>query len=478
MLVIVICLLAILLFVITFLLLKVIPKVQAAIDEAYTGVSVLFNNTLSDDEKESAIQSAGLELFKLGVEILWRISACLAAATIPIYLIDKASYVPANSVITFMLRWDFILITTVIFICIGMLVSRYNMKSYPRSDYSSIDQITHKLAFSGPAIQLTAADIEDHLFASQVRKIEDKPAIFITSLPRAGTTILLTSLYQIPSMASHLYRDMPFVMAPLLWSRVSSMFGKGADLIERAHGDGISICHDSPEAFEEVIWRTFWPNKYHQMTIDLWNSEDSLPEAKEFFMQHFRKIVALRTNGTGRYISKNNNNIARLELLPLMFPGSQTIVPLREPAEHAASLLRQHKNFLQQQAADPFIERYMRDIGHFDFGTLHTPIAFPSFDISANLPENADYWLDYWIAAYEVVLERVNYLHIIAHEKLEKEPEKVLHKLCERIDIDPAGVNLAKYCHPIKKKADKRIFKKRKLAKATEIFNNLVKHQI
>ena len=29
--------------------------------------------------------------------------------------------------------------------------------------------------------------------------------------------------------------------------------------IERAHGDGMTIGYDSHEAFEEVLWRAFWP---------------------------------------------------------------------------------------------------------------------------------------------------------------------------------------------------------------------------
>ena len=43
-----------------------------------------------------------------------------------------------------------------------------------------------------------------------------------------------------------------------------------------------------------------------------------------------------------------------------MFPDCRIIVPLRDPAAHAASLLRQHKNFLTRHAEDTFTRRYMR----------------------------------------------------------------------------------------------------------------------
>jgi hypothetical protein len=471
-------LLAVFGFIFALVYLNVVPVSQEAIARTREGVFAMLDNTLSEEEKETAVQSAGLALLKASFEILWRVTACLVTAAAPIYLIDYAGFVPADAVSTLMLRWDYILGTTIVLGGIGRAFAQSRKKDLPQSAYSGTDQITHKLAFSGPGIQLTAADIEDRLFANQIREIEDQPPIFITSLPRAGTTILLTALNDIPSTATHLYRDMPFVMAPLLWSRMSSMFVKQGELTERAHGDGIKIGYDSPEAFEEVIWRAFWSNKYHDESIELWHVEDEIPDARDFFIKHFRKIVALRTNGVGQYISKNNSNIARLDLLPVMFPGSHIVVPLREPAEHATSLLRQHKNFLKQHAADPFIKRYMHDIGHLEFGTLHTPFSFASFHPIVGSPEEADYWLNYWIAGYEMVLEQANLLHFVSQENLGKYPEAVMRGLCERINIDPVGVDLAKHFRPIRKKAESGLFDARKMAKATEIYHILLKYQV
>jgi hypothetical protein len=465
-------------FILAFVYLNVVPVSKQAFTRTQKGLFAMLDNTLPEEEKETAVQSAGLSLLKLSFEILWRVTVCLLAATAPIYLLDYIGFVPADAVTTLMLRWDYILGTTLVLGGIGWSFAQSRKKILPQSAYSTTDQITHKIAFSGPGIQLTAADIEDRLFANQIREIEEQPPIFITSLPRAGTTILLTALNDIPSTATHLYRDMPFVMAPLLWSRMSSLFVKQGEMAERAHGDGIKIGYDSPEAFEEIIWRAFWPNKYHDDSIELWNEEDGRPDAREFFTKHFRKIVALCTSGAGRYISKNNNNIARLDLLPEMFPGSQIVVPLREPAEHAASLLRQHKNFLKQHVADPFIQRYMHDVGHLEFGTLHTPFSFASFDPTTGSTEKEDYWLDYWIAGYKMVLERADRLHFVSHENLGKHPKRVMHGLCERINIDPAGVDLARHLRPIRKKAENGLFDTKQLAKATEIYHTLLKYHI
>ena len=215
---------------------------------------------------------------------------------------------------------DYIIGTTLILCTAVWLVGRYRGRNRPRSAYSGIDQMTHRLAFAGPGVQLTAADLEDRLFAKSIRETRTEPPIFITSLPRAGTTILLEALNVLPSVATHLYRDMPFVMAPMLWSRLSGMFRKSSQLTERAHGDGIFVGYDSPEAFEEIIWRAFWPEKFHDHAIDLWSRNDINAEAFTFLDRHFRKIVLLRSNGIGRYVSKNNNNIARLDFIAKSVP--------------------------------------------------------------------------------------------------------------------------------------------------------------
>ena len=120
-----------------------------------------------------------------------------------------------------------------------------------------LDRLLHQIAFAAPSIQLTATDIEKKFHSSVYDTVGATRPIFITSLPRAGTTILLEVLSRFPSLATHTYRGMPFLMAPVLWSRLSGAFRKGGELGERAHGDGMKIGYDSPEAFEEILWPEF-----------------------------------------------------------------------------------------------------------------------------------------------------------------------------------------------------------------------------
>ncbi|MCA8882251.1 MAG: sulfotransferase [Rhodobacteraceae bacterium] len=311
------------------------------------------------------------------------------------------------------------------------------------NDYSRFDRLVHRIAFASPGVQLAASEIEDTLFKKDVDGIRSGAPIFITSLPRAGTTILLTALNSTPELATHLYRDMPFVLAPMLWARISGGFRKQATLHERAHGDGIEIGFDSPEAFEEIIWRAFWPEKYHEDGIALWQAGDATTEARDFLIRHFRKIVALRcASGSGRYLSKNNGNIARLDVIPRLFPDARILVPVREPLAHAASLHRQHLNFLKIHGEDPFTLRYMRDIGHYEFGALHRPIRFDGFDalLEGGLtPADLDYWLAYWIAAFEHVAQRRDKVTLLHYEGICSQGPSAGSDLCALLDLDMAS---------------------------------------
>ncbi len=309
------------------------------------------------------------------------------------------------------------------------------------SDYSGLDRFLHKLAFSGSVVQKVVGDLDDSMFAKSGANVEAARPIFVTSLPRAGTTILLTALASLPQLASHTYRDMPFVMAPVLWSKLSGKFQKGSDMKERAHGDGIEVGYDSPEAFEEILWRAFWPDKFTDTGIGLWTEADRNSEAEAFFRKHMAKIVALRCpegESGGRYISKNNANVARLDLIPAMFPDASIVVPVRSPMAHAASLLRQHVNFLEQHKTDAFTKRYMRDIGHLEFGDLHRPIQFPGLaERQAGLSaETLDYWLAYWIVAFEYVQARRERLTIVSHEAVCNHGPATTERLFEALGID------------------------------------------
>ncbi len=309
--------------------------------------------------------------------------------------------------------------------------------------YSRLDRALHRVAFAGSAAQRAASDVESALLARQYAGAPVRRPVFITSLPRAGTTLLLDLVAELPEFAAHSYRDMPFVLAPLLWDRVSRGIRSGVSQRERAHADGVTIGIDSPEAFEEVMWKAFWPEKYGRRSIALWSAGETRPEFERFFREHVRKLVALRSRPVeqGRYVSKNNGNIARIPLLRRVFGDCTILVPFRAPVDHAGSLLAQHRRFLEVHEREPFSRRYMADVGHYEFGALHRPFAFPRLTDEGTGygedPTRLEYWLAYWVRAFEALLETDAGARFLSFDRLCGDPGGALSGLDDALGLAP-----------------------------------------
>jgi hypothetical protein len=294
------------------------------------------------------------------------------------------------------------------------------------------------MAFGGIELQKAVADIEDRLYAPILAKVVQQPPVFITSLPRAGTTLLLDVVANLPGCSPHTYRHMPFVLCPLLWRDISRSFRQPSVAMARAHGDGSSVGFDSPEAFEEVLWMAFWPRKYAGNRIALWGRDDHEPEFEDFFRRHMGKLVFAGTrNGEGRYLSKNNANIARLPLLRRLFPDGRIIVPFRDPVAQAASLLNQHRRFKALHARDPFAKYYMESLGHFEFGGAFKPIGFAACP-DAGEADDLRFWIEYWTAAFAHVLAQAEdarlAVHLVDFDRLCAFPESSLAALGSILD--------------------------------------------
>jgi len=314
--------------------------------------------------------------------------------------------------------------------------------------YGLLDRLLHRIAFASGIAQCGAADLEERLFRRELEATDLGSPVMITALPRAGTTILLEVLAGTPTFASHTYRDMPFVLCPMLWQWMSRRFRRTDTPRERMHGDGIQISLDSPEALEEVVWMRFWPEKYRERSIEPWQSCDH-EEFLEFLTAHMRKIVALRARDkptARRYVSKNNLNIARIPAILNALPSATLIVMFRNPVQHAASLLRQHRRFSERHARDAFARSYMAAIGHFDFGANLKPVGFSGWTAQQERldPDRMDYWLDYWRATYRHILRHTPHerLHFVGFEALCEARD--LAPLAERLGLDVSELHTRK----------------------------------
>jgi len=311
--------------------------------------------------------------------------------------------------------------------------------------YGGLDRLLYRVAFRAGTAQHALADVENMLYRDALPSA-DEP-VFITALPRSGTTILLKLLWRTGHFASHTYQDMPFVLCPLLWNRFSRRFADDDTARERAHGDGLEVSATSPEAFEEVIWKHFWPDHYEADRIRPWHDDEPDPEFDAFFDTHMRKVIAVRREAASdgddgpdrRYLSKNNLNVARLAAPPPPLRRGTLLIPFRPPVQQAASMHRQHRRFSQLHDEDDFVREYMAAIGHHEFGRSLRPVNFDGWLPEAPDPDRLTFWLRYWIAAYRFVLRHADASTVlVSYARLTDEPGSALSRLADALAL-PSG---------------------------------------
>ena len=272
-----------------------------------------------------------------------------------------------------------------------------------------------------------------------------KPPVLVSGCARAGTTLVTNLLHQTGQFASLTYRDMPFAMAPATWSRIS----KRDNILKaprlRAHNDGVEITYDSPEAFEEIFWRTFDPEYFTRE--DLGNHQID-GEVSNRYRQFVDNV--LRAKAGTRYLAKNNNAVVRLDAYLRAFPDMHIVIVFRDPLGQARSLLRQHKQFLDVHRRDPFSLRYMKYLGHFEFGQAHKPFVFARPVDERLSSHQIEYWLERWMDIYAYVLHEAAKLPdrnivFLNYDRLVSSPRDVWRRLAQDLklgemqDLDPVS---------------------------------------
>jgi hypothetical protein len=225
--------------------------------------------------------------------------------------------------------------------------------------------------------------------------------VFVSGLARAGTTVLMRHFHATGAYRSLTYRDMPFVLAPNLWRKLARSSKRDVAAAERAHGDRIFVDVDSPESLDEVFWRIFAGEEYIEKTHLKPHSPD--PETTWKYVCYVNAILNAQDTRLPRYLSKNNNNILRLNGIRGAFPQALILIPFRDPLSHAGSLLRQHRNFVEMQAESRFVRSYMTWLVHHEFGHDHRPFRFgeDGRSVPSSYGTNAiEYWVDMWCATY------------------------------------------------------------------------------
>jgi hypothetical protein len=304
--------------------------------------------------------------------------------------------------------------------------------------YNRLSRFLHSISLGSNTISELSFEINRILFYSsnKIQLTEGKNPVFISGLARSGTTAILNHLYETKKFATLTYQDMPFVLAPNLWRKLTGN-SKQTELKERAHGDKIFINNQSPEAIDEVFWKVFLNNEYIEIdSLKLNNISNEILTKYQIFTE----LICLKyfNNKSLRYISKNNNSILRIESLRKQFDSCKIIIPYRSPLEHAQSLLEQHIHFSKLQLDNPFILKYMNWIGHYEFGLNQKP-----FDLNQKTHEKytnleIHYWLNSWLNYYSYVLTKDSKedFVFVNYDDLCQKPNEILNQIAKKVNID------------------------------------------
>ena len=261
-------------------------------------------------------------------------------------------------------------------------------------NYSGIQKFLHDLVLSKKFINKSLFEIEKIIYLKNI-EIKNQSHIFITGLPRSGTTSLLNFLFSSNKYASLTYKNIPFILSP----HFSKLFNRrNIPKKERLHADGITFDINSPEALDEIFFN---------------NDEEFIKNELVNYIQ-----LILLSEKKDKYLSKNNLNFKRIDLINSILPNSVFLIPIREPLQHAYSLLNQHLHFSQLQQENDFIRRYMNYLGHNEFGLNHKPWNNP---INYQDLNKIDYWLEQWYLFYKNILksyQTYNNCFFIIYEEL------------------------------------------------------------
>ena len=297
-----------------------------------------------------------------------------------------------------------------------------------------------------PAWWIRLGSIETALLDGMLADVRIDRPIYVTGLARSGTTILLETLARHPEVATHRYRDFPLLFTPYLWNRWLDLVPRAPEQpVERSHGDGIAVTSDSPEAFEEALWMAFFPGQHDSSHSAVLDRTVRNPAFERFYREHIRKLLAVR--GGRRYVAKGNYNLTRIGYLAKLFPDARFVIPVRDPVWHVASLMKQHRLFLDGQRDNPPALRHLRRVGHFEFGEDRRPINIGDDAAAAKIAalwqagEEVRGWARYWSHMHRYILELADardlggVVRLVRYEELCAAPRAVMAGVLEHCGL-------------------------------------------
>lgn len=412
-----------------------------------------FYKAVSDEERQRFILSAGMKTLSLSLVMLAWVMFFTGVIFVGPWLWHFNQVQMTNYL------WSLSIVSIVGWIMCYIFNDRASSAaSKPQPTYSKLDRYLHWIALQPRLVRQVSFDLE-RLYALPHQSIVNakqlsQHSVYVCGLARSGTTMLLRVLDQIDVFRTLSYRDMPFVLAPNLWRLLTGYSSKKMALTERVHQDGILVDYDSPEAFEEVFWQTFSPNTSSDPG---YNTARPTQDVIQSFADYRILIANPKSLATDaqqpsyRYLSKNNNNLLRLDSLT----HDKTAIILlvyRNPIDTARSLHRLHQSFCATYQNDHFANAYMGWLGHHEFGPGHRPFAFACLEMDPSLtPEDPNYWLDYWCVVYKHVLRHNDAnIYLVEHEAMRLKPREMIAAISRTLGVSAQYDALADAIRPKK----------------------------
>ena len=268
--------------------------------------------------------------------------------------------------------------------------------------------------------------------------------IFVSGLARSGSTILTEVISQHPKLACHHYSDFPISWTPYWWNSLRKRLPlPKQEPQERAHRDRLMITSDSPEAVEEVLWMHFFPEAHEPDCSHVMAEQESHPRFEKYYRDHIRKLLMVR--GRQRYLAKNNYHVTRIEYLLKLFPDARFVIPIRDPVQQVASLIKQHRLFSQQDEEDSRVSRQLKLSGHYEFGPLRCPIIVNENQQAHYGPrlDELSWYAKQWADVYGFLQQRMTENQtlakaclVIRYEEICSQTRKSLDRLFAHLGLD------------------------------------------
>jgi hypothetical protein len=228
--------------------------------------------------------------------------------------------------------------------------------------------------------------------------------------------------------------------------------------VERLHKDGIQVTRESPEGVEEMIWMRFFPGLHAPDEGPAFDRDSSHPAFERYYRKHIQKLLIAR--GRRRYVAKNNYLATRLAYLVRAFPDARVLLLVRNPLNHIASLVKQHRLFTGFAESDPRQLVMNRIVGHYEFGPDRMPAKLldPSLvgEVSAAWRAGHEVrgWALQWAGLYGSLRDQLDAdttvrdaCHLVRYEDLCDRPREVIPAMLEHagLPLDVFGSILEEY---------------------------------